>query len=71
MSPDAVAAFAPNTRGRWQADLYLLARQRLAAAGVGAVYGGGLCTHSDPEKFYSYRRDGSTGRMLSFVYKAA
>ena len=69
VSPDAAAAFAPNARGRWQADLYLLGRQRLAAAGVDRVYGGGLCTHADPEAFYSYRRDGSTGRMLSFVYK--
>jgi YfiH family protein len=69
VSPDAGAAFAPNPRGRWQADLYLLARQRLAAVGVESVYGGGLCTHADPQNFYSYRRDGSTGRMLSFVYK--
>ncbi len=68
VSPDAAAAFAPNARGRWQADLYLLGRQRLAARGVERVYGGGLCTHSDPGKFYSYRRDGATGRMLSFVY---
>ena len=69
VSPDAAAAFAPNARGRWQADLYLLGRQRLAAAGVDRVHGGGLCTHADPENFYSYRRDGSTGRMLSFIYK--
>ena len=69
VSADAATAFEQNDRGRWQADLYLLGRQRLAAAGVEAVFGGGLCTHSDPENFYSYRRDGSTGRMLSFVYK--
>lgn len=69
VSPDTAAAFAPNLRGRWQADLYLLGRQRLAASGVNRVFGGGLCTHADPENFYSYRRDGSTGRMLSFVYK--
>lgn len=69
VAAEAEAAFERNDRGRWQADLYLLARQRLAAAGVDAIYGGGLCTHSDPGKFYSYRRDGSTGRMLSFVYK--
>ena len=69
VSADAATAFEQNDRGRWQADLYLLGRQRLAAAGVDAVSGGGLCTHADPENFYSYRRDGSTGRMLSFVYK--
>ena len=69
VSAEAAAGFEQNDRGRWQADLYLLGRQRLAAAGVEAVFGGGLCTHADPERFYSYRRDGSTGRMLSFVYK--
>ena len=69
VSADAEAAFEKNERGRWQADLYLLGRQRLAAAGVGSVSGGGLCTHADTGHFYSYRRDGSTGRMLSFVYK--
>ena len=66
----AAAAFEPNERGRWQADLYLLARQRLAAAGVTAVYGGGFCTSADPERFYSYRRDGETGRLVSFIYRS-
>lgn len=70
-SAEAAAAFEQNHRGRWQADLYLLGRQRLAAAGVDAVYGGGLCTHADAARYYSYRRDGATGRMLSFVYKPA
>lgn len=59
--------FAPNARGRWQADLFGLARQRLGDAGVYRVSGGGLCTHGDPGRFYSYRRDGSTGRHYSFV----
>ena len=68
-SADAAAAFERNARGRWQADLYRLGRQRLAAAGVRAVHGGGLCTYGDPGRFYSYRRDQSAGRMLSFVYK--
>jgi len=65
----AAAAFIENSRGRWQADLYLLAKQRLAAVGVQAVFGGGLCTYSDPERFYSYRRDSRTGRLVSFVYR--
>lgn len=66
-SEEAEAAFEHNDRGRWQADLFLLARQRLHRAGVEAIYGGGLCTYSDAERFYSYRRDGETGRLLSFV----
>jgi len=65
----AEAAFVANDRGRWQADLYLLARQRLGNAGVSRVFGGGLCTYADKGRFYSYRRDGSTGRMLSFIHR--
>jgi len=64
----AEAAFAANDRGRWQADLYMLAIQRLGGTGVFNVSGGGLCTFRDPGRFYSYRRDGETGRMLNFVY---
>jgi polyphenol oxidase len=64
----AAAAFAPNDRGRWQCDLGALARQRLAALGVGAVYGGGWCTFSDPDRFYSYRRDGRCGRMAALIW---
>jgi copper oxidase (laccase) domain-containing protein len=66
----AAEAFVANARGRWQADLYTLARQRLSAIGVSAVYGGGLCTYSDARRFYSYRRDGTGGRLVSFVYRA-
>jgi polyphenol oxidase len=64
----AAAAFAPNDRGRWQCDLGTLARQRLAALGVGAVYGGGWCTFSDPARFFSYRRDGRCGRMTALIW---
>ena len=60
--------FRPNDRGRLQADLYGLARARLRSSGVPDVHGGGLCTFADAARFYSYRRDGETGRMLSFVY---
>jgi copper oxidase (laccase) domain-containing protein len=63
----AEACFLPNERGRWQADLYALAGRMLGAAGVDAVYGGGLCTFGDAERFFSYRRDGQCGRMASFV----
>ena len=54
--------------GHWLADLYGLARDRLAAAGIARVSGGGLCTFSDPGRFFSYRRDGVTGRMASLVW---
>ncbi|HNB84539.1 MAG TPA: peptidoglycan editing factor PgeF [Pseudomonadales bacterium] len=52
---------------RWRADLYLLARRRLQRLGVTRIFGGGLCTHCDGARFYSYRRDGTTGRMASLI----
>jgi len=64
----AAAAFAPHANGKYLADLYLLARQRLARVGVTQVYGGGECTYSDTERFFSYRRDGATGRMAALVW---
>jgi polyphenol oxidase len=67
----AEAAFAPRSPGKWMADLFLLARQRLARCGVGHVYGGEWCTHSDPRRFYSYRRDGATGRMAALIWRAS
>ncbi len=66
--PAAAAAFKANDRGRWQADLYKLATQRLGNVGVHNISGGGLCTYGDSRHFYSYRRDREAGRMLSFVY---
>ncbi|MCW8918525.1 MAG: peptidoglycan editing factor PgeF [Gammaproteobacteria bacterium] len=66
--PHAAAAFAPSAGGKWLADLYRLARQRLAACGVHRVYGGGYCTFSEPHRFYSYRRDGQTGRIASLIW---
>ncbi|HUJ87315.1 MAG TPA: peptidoglycan editing factor PgeF [Burkholderiales bacterium] len=68
--PAAEAAFRAARRGHWLLDLYALARQRLAARGVTRVYGGGLCTFSDPERFFSYRRDGATGRMAALIWLA-
>lgn len=66
--PAAVTAFRPHVPGKWWADLPLLARQRLARVGVAQVYGGDLCTHSDARRFYSYRRDGQTGRMAGLIW---
>ncbi|MBU2677637.1 MAG: peptidoglycan editing factor PgeF [Gammaproteobacteria bacterium] len=63
----AAGCFLANDRGRWQADLYALARRRLAATGVNAIYGGGFCTFADQQRFFSYRRDADCGRMISFV----
>ncbi len=69
VDPSAARCFCENEHGRWQADLYALARQRLATAGVGNVYGGGLCTYADAQRFFSYRRDGECGRMASFIVR--
>jgi YfiH family protein len=70
--PEVARAFIPHpstsTPHRLMADLYALARIRLAAIGVTSVYGGGLCTFSDAQRFYSYRRDRQTGRMASLIW---
>lgn len=66
---EAQAAFVPSANpGRFMADIYHLARIRLAAHGVTAVHGGGFCTFSDSERFYSYRRSSRTGRFASLVW---
>ena len=67
----SVLAFTSRNNGKWSADLFLLARQRLTKAGVTKVYGGGVCTFSDPARFFSYRRDGNTGRMAGLIWLAA
>ena len=67
-SPRVAACFASSGRpGHYLADLYALARYRLDALGITQVYGGNYCTFSDSDRFYSYRRDGQTGRMASLV----
>jgi YfiH family protein len=67
LGPGAADACRPAA-GRWLADLYALARQRLAGLGVTRVWGGDLCTYADPGRFFSYRRDGVTGRMATLVW---
>jgi polyphenol oxidase len=64
----AEAAFTPTRPGHWLLDLYAVARQRLRARGVERIFGGGDCTYSDPQRFYSYRRDGTGGRMAAFLW---
>jgi YfiH family protein len=66
--PGVASAFQAGPDGKWFADLFALARHRLARAGVTQVYGGTDCTYSDPERFFSYRRDGITGRMASLIW---
>ena len=70
-SPAHAAGFRPGRiSGKWQADLYGLARQILQAQGITAIHGGHHCTASEPERFFSYRRDGSvTGRMASLIWR--
>ena len=63
----AVDAFRP-VGDKYFADIYLLARQRLANMGVTAVFGGDRCTFSEKDDFFSYRRDRTTGRMASFIW---
>jgi len=68
---EAEAAFQRTTReDKYLADLFMLARQALAAAGVRAVSGGGLCTYSDPRRYFSFRRDRITGRMAAMIWLA-
>lgn len=70
--PQARAAFsALPAAGKYRADLYGLARQALAEVDVHAVYGGTLCTVSDPRRFYSYRRDRVTGRHAAVIWRSA
>jgi polyphenol oxidase len=68
---DAVApspGFVPSGNAKWLADLAFLARARLRAAGIAAVHGGNHCTVEEPERFFSYRRDGQTGRMAASIW---
>ena len=69
--PESALAFVPHpasTPGKWLADIYQLARIRLTRSGVQAIFGGGRCTFNEAESFYSYRREGITGRMASLVW---
>ena len=68
-SPAADRRFLRNARGRWQADLYGLARDSLGAAGVESVHGGGFCTYTQAERFFSHRREAPCGRMATLIWR--
>lgn len=70
VQPQAVSAFIPGQNGKWLADIYALARLRLNALGITQIYGGNHCTYSESDTFFSYRRDGITGRMGTFIWLA-
>lgn len=70
LAHDAASAAAFVAHGnKWLADIYALASLRLQHLGLLSIYGGGLCTLKDRERFYSYRRDGATGRMVSLIWR--
>jgi len=64
----AAEAFRPSSNGRWLVDMYALARHRLHRLGVTEVGGGNHCTYTEADKFFSYRRDGTCGRMASLIW---
>ncbi len=65
---EAAPAFQPVADGKWLADIYRLARLRLNGQGLERVYGGDFCTVTEADRFFSYRRDGQTGRMASMIW---
>ena len=67
----AAEAFELNARGRYQADLGMLARRRLSSLGVIRLYGGGHCTFAQQDRYYSHRRDGITGRQATLIWREA
>jgi YfiH family protein len=66
---DAVAAFVATSPRKWHADLFALARRRLTRMGVRSITCDAMCTYSDPTRFFSFRRDGTSGRMGAFLWR--
>jgi hypothetical protein len=64
----AADCFTPNSRGRWQADLDGLARRQLGQSGVAAIHGRPQCTSSDPDRYFSHRREAPCGRMATLIW---
>lgn len=67
--PASASAFSPTRPGHWLLDLYAVARQRLAAIGIGAVHGANHCTYSEPGRFFSFRRDKAMQRMAACIWR--
>jgi YfiH family protein len=68
LDPGHDESFVANARGRWQADLYALARRELGRLGITEVFGGGYRCYGDAERFFSYRRENRCGRMASLIW---
>ena len=66
--PEHASAFEPNRPGHWLLDLYAVARRKLEAKGVAQISGGGFCTYTERERFFSYRRDRDSRRMAAVIY---
>jgi YfiH family protein len=69
-NPQAESAFVAGQGGKWLADIYAIAHLSLDTLGITQSYGGDDCTYTDAERFFSYRRDGVTGRMGTFIWLA-
>lgn len=68
-SAESANAFKPGKCGKWLADIYQLARNELSDLGITRIYGGKLCTVTDPDRFFSYRRETTTGRMATLIWR--
>ncbi len=64
------SAFKPTAYNKFLADIYQLARIEFSMLDIQQIYGGNFCTVSDKQRFYSYRRDGETGRMATLIWRA-
>lgn len=71
LGPEYARAFKAHTTGKWWMDIYAAARLQLAGLGLTGIYGGGECTVTDADRYYSYRRDRETGRMASLIWMSA
>jgi len=68
-SVEFASAFKPQPNYKWLADIYSLARINLTQLGIGKIYGGQYCTFTEKNRFYSYRREGETGRMSTLIWR--
>jgi hypothetical protein len=68
---DGLTALTATVPGRWHLDLYAFARAGLRASGVENIHGGDLCTYADPQRFFSYRRDGTCGRQATLIWRSS